>query len=515
MGLPIWSDLDRAVNDGTKIDEAIENAIIAHNDDPESHLGADQSLQSHRASEIIDHLVESVVNDKLATRARRYVAIVDPDSDVDFDTLESAIAYAFQKGGGDIYIVRGTHYLADTVNIAPTIGLYGDGMGETIIRSSDGSTKYLNMVNYANDGGGAMLLDTPNDGDTIIPWDFEADPDYNPVVGMFLNYESDDVYFSRITAVDPDAGEFTIADAITGVSSEIEAFIIAGVHLTNGSSDADHYTGNPGFATTYFPGMSIVRADNAATYKTVGAIDENTLQLESAFTGTTGDYPAYMNYQGYSTMNVQGITFGAGLRNIQMTGGNQHTNAYVESCEDFYFIDNNNKGVYSIYSGCLFNCTTSSMPSMTTQVKFEYCTFLATANGSQGLRIGTGMIMLSCLFKANSYTNHTWLFGRNESCLITGCTFESIKGETVFNSSGSGNPPGPTIAGNYFYLQNNNTLTFQIKNAKITNNYFETSGTGKVDFNSGSINNIVALNQVKATITNSGTNNSLVSNLTV
>ena len=65
MGNPyIWAGLERANNDPTTIDQAIAEAVAAHDDNPDAHLGDDQSLQSHRASEIIDHRAESVVNDQ-------------------------------------------------------------------------------------------------------------------------------------------------------------------------------------------------------------------------------------------------------------------------------------------------------------------------------------------------------------------------------------------------------------------------------------------------------------------
>lgn len=40
----IWGALNRATNDPTLIDEAIGEAIVAHNDDPDAHLGPNLSL---------------------------------------------------------------------------------------------------------------------------------------------------------------------------------------------------------------------------------------------------------------------------------------------------------------------------------------------------------------------------------------------------------------------------------------------------------------------------------------
>lgn len=151
MGNYIWGDMNRATNDPTGIDEAISTAITAHDDDPEAHLGADQSLQSHRASEIIDHLAESVVNDKLAKATRRYMAIVDPDSESDFDTIAEAVDYCASNGYGDIYIVAGTHYIDAELSIDARISVYGAGQEETIISSNTGEFSYI----YFTDTGPA------------------------------------------------------------------------------------------------------------------------------------------------------------------------------------------------------------------------------------------------------------------------------------------------------------------------------------------------------------------------
>lgn len=61
----IWGMLPKALDDDQTIVEAIAALIAAHEADETAHLGAGESLQSHRASEIIDHLAESIVQDKI------------------------------------------------------------------------------------------------------------------------------------------------------------------------------------------------------------------------------------------------------------------------------------------------------------------------------------------------------------------------------------------------------------------------------------------------------------------
>lgn len=147
MGAPyIWGSLDRAVNDDTKIDEAIDIAINAHMANPDAHLGEGEALQSHRAADIIDHRAESVVNDKIRTNARTYVAIVDPAGDGDFTTIEDACDFAYEKGGGTIYIKSGTYHPQRTLQLRYSVDIKGEGPSETHIIMDNAQFKGLNIA---------------------------------------------------------------------------------------------------------------------------------------------------------------------------------------------------------------------------------------------------------------------------------------------------------------------------------------------------------------------------------
>lgn len=61
----VWGLLQKSQNDDETIEEAIDRIIAEHNDDPDSHVEAGQSLQSHKAANIIDHVVGSVLADKI------------------------------------------------------------------------------------------------------------------------------------------------------------------------------------------------------------------------------------------------------------------------------------------------------------------------------------------------------------------------------------------------------------------------------------------------------------------
>lgn len=174
MGAPqIWGTLSRAVNDSTTIDNAIATAVQAHDDDPEAHLEAGQSLTTHRAAEIIDHLAESVVNDKIAGIARAYKAIVGSGLEGDFDTLQAAIDYVAGVGGGSILITPGEYYLSGAVTFPSNINLYGVDVEAVIVHGGYTGGNYLQLVDdtvggqidqqvmnihFVNDGGGVFYM---------------------------------------------------------------------------------------------------------------------------------------------------------------------------------------------------------------------------------------------------------------------------------------------------------------------------------------------------------------------
>lgn len=62
----VWGLMPKAQDNNQKIDDAIAAAIANHESDSEAHLGDGESLQSHKANDIIDHRAGSVAIDKLS-----------------------------------------------------------------------------------------------------------------------------------------------------------------------------------------------------------------------------------------------------------------------------------------------------------------------------------------------------------------------------------------------------------------------------------------------------------------
>ena len=201
-----WGAMPKNATDTTLIDEEIDAKIASHNNDPDAHMATDEVLDIHRASSVIDHPAESVVNDKIQISARAYVAIVDPDDENAFDTIEGAIAYAITCGGGNIFIKSGNHYFSDAIEMPANINLIGEDNETTIIHGDLSSTEYLLLTNdtvtdqknvlfknlqFYNDGTGVLVREY-NDGTTINNYIFENCKFKNGgeyLRGLFANWQ--------------------------------------------------------------------------------------------------------------------------------------------------------------------------------------------------------------------------------------------------------------------------------------------------------------------------------------
>jgi hypothetical protein len=66
MAEPLWGTLAKSAVDNETVEEAIARLIAAHEADETAHLGTGESLETHKASDVIDHVEGSVVADKLS-----------------------------------------------------------------------------------------------------------------------------------------------------------------------------------------------------------------------------------------------------------------------------------------------------------------------------------------------------------------------------------------------------------------------------------------------------------------
>lgn len=101
MSAETWGLLAKSQSDSTTIDQAIAAAIADHEADSSAHLGSGESLESHRASDILDHPEGSVVADKL------------PKNGIVFNSVFENLAYFTQHGQIDKYGEVGVRLTTD------------------------------------------------------------------------------------------------------------------------------------------------------------------------------------------------------------------------------------------------------------------------------------------------------------------------------------------------------------------------------------------------------------------
>jgi len=64
MSTETWGLMPKNQDDPTKIEERMTEMITEHNEDPDAHLGAGKSLETHKTNETIDHPAGSLLADK-------------------------------------------------------------------------------------------------------------------------------------------------------------------------------------------------------------------------------------------------------------------------------------------------------------------------------------------------------------------------------------------------------------------------------------------------------------------
>ncbi len=110
-----WGMVPKSQSNPDTIDDQIAADIVAHNADESAHLAAGQSLQSHKAAEIIDHIAGSVVRDKLGFdrfQIDEHFSTIDPwakTAGVFLDQI-AQMSLTTSGGSGDVqyaYIIPG------------------------------------------------------------------------------------------------------------------------------------------------------------------------------------------------------------------------------------------------------------------------------------------------------------------------------------------------------------------------------------------------------------------------
>ena len=149
-----WGNLPKSQISAEQIEAAVNRLIQNHEDDPDAHIEAGESLQSHKASAIIDHVVNSIIEDKISdgevSAPKLKVAAKVADAIVaasggDYTTVQAAIA----AGKKTIFVNKGTYVLTADIVLAEGISIIGEDKYQVIFDLSggyqllaDGSTPY-------------------------------------------------------------------------------------------------------------------------------------------------------------------------------------------------------------------------------------------------------------------------------------------------------------------------------------------------------------------------------------
>ena len=148
-----WGNLLKSQISSETIEEAIARLIQAHEDDADAHLEAGESLYSHKASEIIDHVVSSIIEDKLKDGAvtsdkidvSELSAISADIGDITAGTItgvlfqthaadHTGVKISYALGGIDVYGLS-VQILDTSGNV---LGTMGGSSGDFYITCSDG-----------------------------------------------------------------------------------------------------------------------------------------------------------------------------------------------------------------------------------------------------------------------------------------------------------------------------------------------------------------------------------------
>lgn len=251
--ISVWGLLPKSAIDDETIEEAINRLIAVHEADSTSHLGAGESLESHKSSDVIDHLVGSVVNDKYTMTEFSIVDdfrtitqwnTIGTVSNADWPSLSLYVEYgAVNTSKIEKEIEIPTPYMSTAYNSLFQVmarfdmsntnfkawlgpGLYSetpsDGFGFVIVNNVlKACTAYGGSITYSNpititlssdhiyraqlnaddakiyfyiDGTLVATLDTP-----VSSWDYDG----GPTIGITLTQENDgkmwlaDLNFSR------------------------------------------------------------------------------------------------------------------------------------------------------------------------------------------------------------------------------------------------------------------------------------------------------------------------------
>jgi len=514
-----WGMLPKSQEDNSTIDEEIDSKIQDHLDDPDAHIEENQSLQSHKASEIIDHLAESIVNDKLKPAVRAYTAIVSNDDDAEFSDIQSAINYCDSIGGGNVLIKSGYYLLSSNIELARGVDLQGAGINETILDFQNGAygikSQDTFFLPFLQDTGATFT-----NGSKIVSFEVGTDLISAGIVkGQAIRKVSDYSIIGYIESVDS-ATQITLKVAYSDINATFDVLIQCVGLFTDDSNIVSFDSDLDLFDLGVRVGMKITDMDEETDAFYITAIgDDGTLTLDHDFIGSTYISELLIFYFGplsnlcsdFSILNSSAISA-----------------FYVRSHNHLINIERVRCDNISAFLYCNFSSTFDSYVSKKGFVRNSYITDIT---GTYAFYLADYDIFdnhidisenISYVFNCHSLVNieRNYIYLSN---LLGANLIYSRAGHIHINNNKIGfiseldahviSYEDINLTNNYITFNTNQDLDFKHARSVIIGNTIDFAGTGKLDIQSGADNNIVIGNVFNATIVNAGSNNQIANNI--
>lgn len=505
----IWAGLERANNDPTTIDQAIAEAVVAHDNDPDAHVQPGQSLESHRASEIIDHRAESIVNDKIKANTRAYVAIVDPSTEYDFDTIEAACQYARRVGGGNILVMPGTHYINDIVTIDKTISLTGIDIDNTIVVGNSNARPMFFYKPFNRSLTYGINTASMANGSPDITVDMLETLDYEAVTGYVITQGATTLWATGTIQSFTSPTKIRMSANQTSTKSTSSAVLVPTFGVVTGSKSFVVPVGNSCSKMGIQPGMRFKLGTSNTLYTIMSIADDTTFLVDKNFVDSTGRYPMVVGAPMTGAMTIQNISLKSADRHIFTIISGSYDDAHNEtlylrecSVETNALVSYNESPNWNL-ERCTFLLKLGFGDEITAEVRATDCIMMANQNGT-GFGYFMGQLYLErCSFIANGFTGHTWLAGVEDMSMITNCIFESTAMLSLGDYQGK-------FIGNTVVMTGTNAMSVSGGQGAFSSNWIT-----RIKFESGSSYHVFVGNITDITPTNSGTNNLLANNVLV
>lgn len=518
----IWGNLNRAVNDPTLIDEAIGQAIEAHESNPEAHLGADESLQSHRASEIIDHRAESVVNDKLALRARHWTAIVDPTSESDFDTIEEAVSYAALSMPGDILIKAGTHFISSSLYVPPTVSIYGEGREETIIDYIGPAATVMDIQPYTDGIYCGLTGVSLSIGTNIVNFSGASVPIDNNMIGMtIITYQSSVEIIRTVLAV-IDGNKLEVSGAALTAGSVVNNSLFYGGTIVDGANYLTLGNSYGLSARNIYAGQTLYLGKYYSTKTTLGVVDrvdnDGNIWLREPYSGATvvGVIEGYLETRPWNVMCDFSLNMGAGTVGIYT----EYEDSYISLLRVSVVGAGTALSYSTVYDSssssvrdCRFTCTANTRIISVRGFLFDNCEFEWTVNVTADSIYAADVVFENCLFRGTPGGGVAPFSTSSNKVIYARCDFVNIKSFVLRGDPANAGYLTSRVDNCTFLMRASQTLGLNGRGVYFTNNIIRGT-TGAFTLATGSQRNVVSQNISDGAFTNNGTNNIMVNNST-